>query len=99
MRDLRCILYIVRRTQLYLDDDLWKILQIRSRQQNTTISALARQAIRDQYLSNARERKAAMTAIIGMWKDREDIGDSTEYIRALRKDRRSESPWKRKPNK
>jgi metal-responsive CopG/Arc/MetJ family transcriptional regulator len=86
----------VRRTQLYLDEDLWKVLQVRSRQEKTTVSELVRQAVRDRYLSKAEVRKAAMTAIIGMWKDREDIGDSTEYVRQLRKDRRSESPWARK---
>lgn len=85
----RCTLYIVRRTQLYLDDDLWNALHIRSRQEKTTISELVRQAVRERYLDKADERRAAMLGIVGIWKDRADIQDSTAYIRELRKDRRS----------
>lgn len=29
-----------------------------------------------------------MTDLISIWKDRSDIGDSTAYVRELRKDRR-----------
>jgi hypothetical protein len=86
----------VRRTQLYHDEDLWKVLQVRARQEKTTVSELVRQAVRERYLSKAEERKAAMTAVIGIWKDRDDIQDSTEYVGQLRSDRRSESPWARK---
>ena len=35
-------------------------------------------------MRNATNRKKAMTAIIGLWRDREDIGDTQEYIRELR---------------
>jgi hypothetical protein len=31
-----------------------------------------------------------MMGIVGLWADREDIGDSTEYIRELRQDSRQE---------
>ncbi len=91
----RCILYIVKRTQLYLDEDLWIVLHLKSRQENTTISELVRQAVRERYLNQAEERTAAMLGIVAMWKDRADIQDSTAYIRELRKDRRSE-PLRRK---
>src|SRR5438105_7534699 len=40
-------LYIMKRTQLYLDEDIWKALHIHSRQRRTSISDLVRQAIRD----------------------------------------------------
>jgi hypothetical protein len=82
---VRCILYIVRRTQLYLEDDMWQALQLRARQSGSTMSELVRKAIRDAYLGRSIDRKAAMTGIIGLWKDREDIGDPQEYVRKLRR--------------
>jgi len=75
----------MRRTQLYLDDDMWQALQLRARQSGATMSELVRRAIRDTYLGNSVDRKAAMTAIIGLWKDRDDIGDPREYVRTLRR--------------
>jgi hypothetical protein len=75
----------VRRTQLYLEDDMWQALQLRARQSGSTMSELVRKAIRDAYLGGPIERKAAMTGIIGLWKDREDIGDPQEYVRKLRR--------------
>lgn len=81
----------MKRTQLYLEEDLWEALRIRSRQEHTTVSELVRRAVRDRYLKKAAERHKAMSAIIGLWKDRADIGDSTEYVRMLRRDRRSKA--------
>jgi hypothetical protein len=85
----RCTLYIVRRTQLYFDDDLWTVLQVKSRQEKTTVSDLVRKAVRERYLTESSERYKAMTDFIGIWQDRDDIQDSTAYVRELRKDRRS----------
>ena len=81
----RCILYIVRRTQLYLDEDLWNALHARARSAGTTISELVREAIRERYLGKLDERKTAMQAAVGLWKEREDIGDSSAYVRNFRR--------------
>ncbi|MGA9572015.1 MAG: CopG family transcriptional regulator [Candidatus Acidiferrales bacterium] len=78
----------MRRTQLYLDNDIWKALHVRSRQQRTSISELVRQAVRVRYGSSAADRRQAMAALVGMWKDRDDLPDSTTYIRRLRKGKR-----------
>ena len=75
----------MRRTQLYLNEDIWKALHVRSRQQGTSISELVRQAVRDKYGSSPARRKQAMQALVGMWKDRKDLPDSTTYVRRLRK--------------
>jgi hypothetical protein len=75
----------VRRTQLYLEDDLWQALRLRARQSGSTMSELVRRAVRDAYMGAAIDRKAAMTAVIGLWKDRADIGDPHEYVRKLRR--------------
>jgi hypothetical protein len=36
------------------------------------------------------ERRRAMMAIVGLWSDREDIGDSVEYVQELRRGHRQE---------
>jgi hypothetical protein len=75
----------MRRTQLYLDDDLWNALHARARREKTTISELVRKAIRERYGVDPEARRKAMLGVIGLWKDRDDIGDSTEYVRSLRR--------------
>ena len=78
----------MKRTQLYLHEDIWRALHIRSRQQRTTISELVRQAVRDKYGSSPTSRKEAMQAIVGLWKNRKDLPDSETYVRRLRKGKR-----------
>ena len=78
----------MKRTQLYLHEDIWKVLHIRSRQQRTSISDLVRQAVHEKYGSSPVDRRQAMQALVGMWKDREGISDSTAYVRRLRKGKR-----------
>ena len=74
----------MRRTQLYLDDDLWNALHARAREQGTTISDLVRQAARERYLDKLEGRREAMQAFVGIAKDRPALADSTKYIRELR---------------
>jgi hypothetical protein len=78
----------MRRTQLYLDDDIWKALHVQSRQRRTSVSDLVRQAVRDRYGSSPANRRQAMMALVGMWKDRDDLPDATTYIRRLRSGKR-----------
>jgi hypothetical protein len=68
------IIYVMRRTQLYLEDDLWKTLQ-------STVSELVRRALREKYLDDAATRKEALLSAVGLWKDRTDPPD-TETISA-----------------
>jgi Arc/MetJ family transcription regulator len=80
----------VRRTQLYLDEDLWTTLRLRSRQEGTTVSELVRKAVRERYLGKSDERKRAMQAFVGIRKDRSDMNDPESYIRELRRGSRLE---------
>lgn len=80
----------MRRTQLYLDEDLWNALHARARSQGTSVSDLVRQAARERYLGKLDERREAMHAFVGIGKDRSDWPDSTEYVRSLRRGRRVE---------
>jgi hypothetical protein len=78
----------MKRTQLYLNEDIWEALHVRSRQQGTSISELVRQAVRDKYGCSPASRRQAMKALVGIWKDRKDLPDSTALVRRLRKGKR-----------
>jgi Ribbon-helix-helix protein, copG family len=79
----------VRRTQLYLDESLWTALHAHARREGTTISDLVRQAARERYLGDAKDRGDAMLGIVGIRKGRR-LPDSTTYIRDLRRGTRLE---------
>jgi len=78
----------MKRTQLYLNDELWKTLHIRSKQRRSSISELVREALRDKYGGSPHARKEVMQAFVGIRKNRRDLGDSAAYIRRLRKGNR-----------
>jgi hypothetical protein len=80
----------MRRTQLYLDDDLWTALHTKALLEGSTISELVRVAVRERYMGNLAERRAAMLGVVGLWKDRVDMEDSESFIRNLRDDDRLE---------
>ncbi len=75
----------MKRTQLYLDDELWTALHARARQGRTTVSELVRTAARERYLGDFEERRTAMEGIVGLWRNRTDLADTDAYIRNLRK--------------
>ena len=82
-------MYIHRmvRTQLYLDEAIHRRLKALARRQGRTLSDLVRDALVRAYgRSHADEEAATLRAIEGLWRDRNDIGDSTEYVRRLRRD-------------
>ena len=74
----------MRRTQLYLDDQLWGALHARARSEKTTISELARQALRDRYIGDIERRMTAMQNFIGIRKPRPGDLDSRTEVRRLR---------------
>jgi hypothetical protein len=74
------------RTQLYLDEAIHARLRDLSRAQGRTISELVREAVVRAYgTADAEARRLAVMAILGLWKDRDDIGDAREYVRRLRR--------------
>lgn len=81
----RCIIYIMRRTQLYLDEQLWGALHARARRENTSVSELVRQAVRERYVGDHSQRKAAMERFVGIRKSRADHAGSLEEVRDLRR--------------
>lgn len=82
-------MYIHRmvRTQLYLDEALHQRLRVVAGQQGRTISDLVREAVARAYGPTQRdERLRTLEGITGLWRDRRDLGDSSEYVRQLRRD-------------
>jgi hypothetical protein len=70
---------------LYLDDQLWGALHARARRENTTISELVRQAVRERYVGNHEQRLSAMQRFAGSRKPRAGDTDPVDEIRRLRK--------------
>lgn len=81
---MRCTIYIVRRTQLYLDDQLWGALHARARRERTTVSELVRQALRDRYIGDREQRTVAMQGFVGIRRSRAKSEDGNEEVRRLR---------------
>ena len=86
----RCIIYIVKRTQLYLDEQDWAVLQLKARQSGLTVSELVRRTVRESYSGSTEHRKQAMLALIGIRKDRSSLPPTDAYIRKLRSGNRLE---------
>ncbi len=82
------------RTQLYLDEDLYKVLKDVAARRRKTISELVREALKKVYGTNdVARRLAAINGAFGIWKGREDLGATEDYVRSLRKETRRKR-WK-----
>lgn len=80
----------MRRTQLYLDDQLWGALHVRAQRENTTISELVRQAVRERYVGSHEQRVSAMLRFVGIRKHRPGDTNAIEEFRRFRKGSRIE---------
>ncbi len=83
------MLYTMKRTQIYLDEPLWRDLKNRARQRGITVSDLIRQSLKLLYPTPVGERRKAMEALVGIWRDRTDLPETEEYVRAMRRDTRA----------
>lgn len=70
---------------MYLDDQLWGALHARARREKTTLSELVRQAVRERYLGDREQRRAAMQRFVGIRKSHTESAGSTEEVRRLRR--------------
>ena len=69
----------MKRTQLYLDDDMARILATVSRQRGATISQLVRESVRATFgRAGALDKPAMARRLAGIWKDRTDVGTRTD---------------------
>ena len=78
----------MKRTQLYLDEDMARALAAESRRRGTTVSELVREAIATVYGRQARtECRAIIHRLAGVWADRDNLGDTEDFVRSLRAER------------
>ncbi len=75
----------MRRTQLYLDDQLWGALHARAQSEKTTVSELVREAVRERYIGNLDRRRAAMESFVGTRKAHGKGRDACMEVRRLRR--------------
>ena len=75
----------MKRTQIYLDQEIFNSLMVESKQYKKTISELIRDRIKDSQKNKVDNIQNAMENIKGLWQDK-DI-DVDKYIRDLRIDR------------
>jgi len=81
----------MKRTQLYLDEEIAKILSTVSRQQGKTVSELVRECVREKFGHKKTVDKAALARqLAGLWRQRRDLGKTVRLIRRLRTDSRRE---------
>jgi hypothetical protein len=79
----------MKRTQLYLDEEMAKMLFTLSRQKGRSISDLVRESLQERYMSGNTLDKAALARQIGgIWKKRKDLQNMDSVIRELRKGKR-----------
>ncbi len=80
----------MRRTQLYLDDNLWLALHASAQARKTTVSELVREAVRERYFGNREARMKAMQEFVGTRQERAGEADAVERVRLLRRSQRAE---------
>ena len=86
----------MKRTQLYLDEEMSRLLAAESRRRGTTVSAMVRDAVAATYgRGAATNRGAIIRRLAGVWADRPDLGDTEEFIRNLRSSGRTDRWTKR----
>jgi len=85
----------MRRTQLYLDEEMARRLAAESRRRGTTVSELVRDALVRGYGRGAREdRGAIIDRLAGVWSGRTDLGATATLVRRLRRSARPKR-WRR----
>ncbi len=76
----------MKRTQIYLDEEIFSILKRESETRHKTISEIVRNSIDDRYRADTYSLKKKLSTIFGIWRNRKLTPDA--YIRNLRKDRK-----------
>lgn len=74
----------MKRTQIYLEEDIFQVLKKESEIKKKNISSIIRDTLREKFLSKKHSNAVKETA--GLWKDRDF--DVEKHIRNLRKSNR-----------
>lgn len=76
----------MKRTQIYIDDSDFEMLNKIGKQERKSVSELIRKAIKNTYKKKEEGLKVLKEAA-GLWQDRDF--DTQEYVRSLREDSRN----------
>ncbi len=76
----------MKRTQLYLDEEMARTLAVLSRQKGTTVSELVRESVQERYMNrNDIDKVSLARQLSGIWRNRKDLRAIDQTIRRLRK--------------
>lgn len=75
----------MRRTQIYLDEEIYAYLKRESKLRKKTISELIREAIKEKIQNRKNKMLSALKEVAGIWKDRGI--NPEEFIKTVREDR------------
>jgi len=76
----------MKRTQLYLDEEMARILNTLSRQQGTTVSELVRTSLRERYMPGRDLDKVSLAReLSGIWRRSKDLKEIDKAVRNLRR--------------
>jgi hypothetical protein len=79
----------MKRSQVYLLDNQWQKLIALSKQHRESVAQLIRAAIDKAYEEKTDiDFELALRKGFGIWKKRTDLGDTDNYVRILRTDKR-----------
>ncbi|MBI2988855.1 MAG: ribbon-helix-helix protein, CopG family [Deltaproteobacteria bacterium] len=79
----------MKRTQLYLDEQMARTLAALSRQKGTTVSELVRESVQEKYMSKVDVDKVSLARqLSGIWRNRKDLEEIDQTVRGLRKGKR-----------
>ena len=76
---------VMKRTQIYFDEEIYNYLKRESEIRKKTISELIREAVKEKMSRRKVKILKALEEVKGIWKDREI--DPTQFVEKLREDR------------
>ena len=76
----------MKRTQLYLSEEMARTLGALSRQKGATVSELVRESVREKYMGRKEMDKVTLARqLSGIWRNRKDLRDIEGTVRRLRR--------------
>ncbi|HOV64619.1 MAG TPA: ribbon-helix-helix protein, CopG family [Spirochaetia bacterium] len=75
----------MRRTQIYLDEEIFSILEQESKTKHITVSEVIRRSLKQSLVRREQKILKNLERVFGLWSDRSI--DTEQYVRDLRKDR------------
>jgi hypothetical protein len=81
----------MKRTQLYLDEEMARTLETLSRQKGATVAELVKTGLQEHYMPGKDLDKVVLARLLTrLWKNRKDLQNIDASIRKLRKGSRRE---------